>query len=64
MRNCYLIAKKELQSYFTSPVAYVVITIFLIISGYFFYNLFASFSTLSFQASVNPALAKQKTCST
>ncbi len=60
MRNCYLIAKKELQSYFTSPVAYVVITIFLIISGYFFYNLFASFSTLSFQASVNPALARQK----
>ncbi|MBE9502720.1 MAG: ABC transporter permease subunit [Proteobacteria bacterium] len=60
MRNCYLIAKKELQSYFTSPVAYVVITIFLIITGYFFYNLFASFSTLSFQASANPALAKQR----
>lgn len=60
MRNCYLIAKKELRSYFTSPVAYVVIIIFLIITGYFFFNLFASFSTLSFQASANPALAKQK----
>ena len=60
MRNCYLIAKKELQSYFTSPVAYVVITIFLVITGLFFYNLFASFSTLSFQAAANPALAKQK----
>jgi len=59
MRNIYLIAKKEFQAYFTSPVAYVVITIFLVITGYFFYNLFASFSTLSFQASTNPAIAKQ-----
>ena len=59
MRNVYLIAKKELQSYFSSPVAYVVITIFLVITGYFFYNLFASFSTLSFQAATNPAIAKQ-----
>jgi len=60
MRNIYLIAKKEFQAYFTSPVAYVVITIFLVITGYFFYNLFASFSTLSFQASTNPAIAKQQ----
>lgn len=59
MRNFYLIAKKELQAYFSSPVAYVVITIFLVLTGYFFYNLFASFSTLSFQASANPAIAKQ-----
>lgn len=59
MRNFYLIAKKELQSYFSSPVAYVIITIFLVITGYFFYNLFATFSTLSFQASTNPAIAKQ-----
>lgn len=60
MRNFYLIAKKELKAYFSSPVAYVVITIFLVITGYFFYNLFASFSTLSFQATVNPAIAKQR----
>lgn len=60
MRNIYLIAKKEFRSYFTSPVAYVVITIFLVITGYFFYNLFASFSTLSFQAATNPAIAKQQ----
>lgn len=60
MRNFYLIAKKELQSYFSSPVAYVVITIFLIITGYSFYNQFASFSTLSFQASTNPAIAQQQ----
>lgn len=60
MRNFYLIAKKELHSYFSSPVAYVVITMFLVITGYFFYNQFAIFSTLSFQAATNPAIAKQQ----
>jgi ABC-2 type transport system permease protein len=59
MRNFYLIFKKELNSYFYSPIAYVVITIFLIITGYFFYTIFATFSTVSFQAQMNPALAKQ-----
>lgn len=60
MRTFYLIAKKELGSYFSSPVAYVVITMFLVITGYFFYNQFAMFSTLSFQASNDPGLAKQQ----
>src|SRR4030067_3237995 len=59
MRNFYLIFKKELKSYFASPIAYVVITMFLILPGYFFYNSFALFSTISFQATVNPMLAKQ-----
>lgn len=59
MRNFYLIFKKEFKSYFASPVAYVVITMFLILSGYFFYSSFALFSTISFQATINPMLAKQ-----
>lgn len=59
MRNFFLIFKKEFKSYFTSPIAYVVITMFLILSGYFFYNSFALFSTISFQATLNPMLAKQ-----
>jgi len=59
MRGLYLIFKKELKSYFTSPVAYVVITIFLVVTGYFFYAILASFSRLSFDATVNPMLAKQ-----
>jgi ABC-2 type transport system permease protein len=59
MRNFYLIFKKELKSYFYSPIAYAVMTIFLIITGYFFYNIFATFSTISFQAQMNPTLAKQ-----
>lgn len=59
MRTFYLIAKKELDSYFASPVAYVVIVMFLVITGYFFYNQFAAFSTLSFNASADPSIAKQ-----
>lgn len=59
MRNFYLIFKKELKSYFTSPIAYVVITIFLVISGYFFYNIIATFATISYQATINPMAAKQ-----
>ncbi len=59
MRNIYLIFSKELKSYFTSPIAYVVITIFLIITGYFFYNILATFSLISFQAETNPIIARQ-----
>lgn len=59
MRNIYLVLKNELRAYFTSPVAYVVITIFLVITGYFFYSLVGVFSIISFQAEANPMLARQ-----
>lgn len=35
MRHITTIAKRELSSYFTSPVAYVFIVIFLLLSGFF-----------------------------
>ena len=50
--------KKELRLYFTSPVAYVVFTIFLLISGYFFYSILAFFNLISMQAAMNPSLAR------
>ena len=59
MKNFYLIFQKELRSYFNSPIAFVVITIFLMLSGYFFYNVFATFSTISFQVATNAILARQ-----
>lgn len=37
MNNLVDIVKKELKSYYYSPIAYVVMTMFLIISGFFFY---------------------------
>lgn len=36
MNNILTIYKKELKSYFYSPVAYIVIVVFLIITGWFF----------------------------
>jgi len=50
--------KKELRLYFTSPIAYVVCFIFLVISGYFFSSLFAFFNLISLQSAMNPALAR------
>lgn len=36
--NFFHILSKELKSYFGSPVAYIVITAFLVLTGYFFYS--------------------------
>ncbi|MCB1059182.1 MAG: ABC transporter permease subunit [Calditrichaeota bacterium] len=36
MHNIMVIARREFKSYFDSPVAYIVLTFFLIITGYFF----------------------------
>lgn len=40
MRNAWLIGKKELASYFHSPVAYIVVTVFLLITGWMFFQQF------------------------
>lgn len=36
MHNILCISKREFRSYFDSPIAYIVLTFFLLISGYFF----------------------------
>ncbi len=46
MRNVLTIAGRELRSIFTSPVAYVVMTGFLLLCGWFFFNLVARFNML------------------
>ena len=38
MQEAWTLTKKELQSYFDSPVAYVVLSIFLLMTGWFFSN--------------------------
>lgn len=59
IRNIGLILNRELKSYFSSLTVYVVILMFLLMTGYFFYNLLATFSIVSFQAQADPMLAKQ-----
>jgi len=56
MRNVLTIIGKELRSYFVSPIAYVVLTGFLLLGGWFFFNLLSRFNFLltlysSFQSS-------------
>jgi ABC-2 type transport system permease protein len=46
VKNAFAIAGKELRSYFVSPIAYVVLTGFLLLGGWFFFNLLARFSFL------------------
>jgi len=46
--------RRELSYYFQSPVAYAVITLFLLLSGYFFYNLLGYFNLESMRAMQSP----------
>jgi ABC-2 type transport system permease protein len=43
MRNIWIICRKELRSYFASPIAYILLTIFAVIFGFFFWNVLAIF---------------------
>jgi ABC-2 type transport system permease protein len=38
VRNTWIICRKELHSYFVSPVAYLLLTMFGLIFGFFFWN--------------------------
>ena len=38
MKHAWIIAKRELRSYFASPVAYVFLVIFLLLTGFFTYT--------------------------
>ena len=38
MRNTWTICAKELRSYFVSPIAYLLLTMFGLIFGFFFWN--------------------------
>jgi ABC-2 type transport system permease protein len=40
MENTIHIFRKEFKGYFVTPIAYIVITIFLILSGWFFFSTF------------------------
>jgi ABC-2 type transport system permease protein len=38
MRNVWTIFRKEIRSYFVSPIAYLLLTMFALIFGFFFWN--------------------------
>jgi ABC-2 type transport system permease protein len=41
MRNTWTITKKELKTFLYSPIAYILTAFFLLVSGFFFYNILA-----------------------
>jgi len=45
MSNVLTIAGREIRSYFSSPVAYVLIAVYLALAGYFFFALLSAFNT-------------------
>jgi ABC-2 type transport system permease protein len=50
MRNAWIIAKRDLGSFFNSPIFYVVTTVFLILYSFIFFNILNFFSFQSLQA--------------
>jgi ABC-2 type transport system permease protein len=40
MNKCWNIFKKEFKAYFVSPIAYIVISVFLLVTGWFFFTTF------------------------
>jgi ABC-2 type transport system permease protein len=59
MNNIWSIAKKEIKTYFTSPIAYVVIAVFLVLTGFFFSSAISWFSAQSIQMAQNPYYYQQ-----
>lgn len=52
MRNVAAIAWRDIRAVFVSPIAYVVLTGFTLLSGWFFFNMLAQFNRLVTQYSM------------
>lgn len=57
MRGWYAVFCKETANFFVSPIAYAVIAVFLLISGFFFWASMSLLSVVSIQAASNPAFS-------
>src|SRR4029079_6286763 len=53
MRNIWTICRRELYSYFVSPIAWVLLAIFAFLSGVFTYIISASFVRYSLEGQMN-----------
>ncbi|MBI5115936.1 ABC transporter permease [Candidatus Poribacteria bacterium] len=59
MRNILTLTQRELRSYFQSPIAYAVITVFLVVTGVIFWLRFSFFYQYSLEVSRNPYMMQQ-----
>src|SRR5438034_10290614 len=53
MRNIWIICRKELRSYFVSPIAYLLLTMFAVIFGFFFWNSLGYFVIRTMEAQMS-----------
>ena len=53
MRNILAICGKEMRGYFTSPIAYLLLAIFAVLFGYFFYAASAFFAMSSMESQMS-----------
>jgi ABC-2 type transport system permease protein len=49
MKNVWTIARRDFRSYFTSPIAYIVITAFMVLMGWMFFNTLSWFNLQNMQ---------------
>lgn len=49
MKAIWIIAKRDLKSYFSSPIAYIVIAVFTGVMGWMFFNIIQHFHTMNAQ---------------
>lgn len=50
MRTMWIICQKELRSYFASPIAYLLLTMFAVIFGFFFWNAVGYFNLMGLES--------------
>jgi ABC-2 type transport system permease protein len=50
VRTIWVICQKELRSYFASPIAYLLLTMFALIFGFFFWNAVGYFNLMSLES--------------
>jgi ABC-2 type transport system permease protein len=56
MRNLWIICQKELRSYFVSPIAYLLLAMFAIVFGFFFWNAVGYFVNAGLEAQMRGAM--------
>lgn len=49
MKNVWIIFHKEMRSYFVSPIAYALLTLFAVVCGFFFWNALGLFINMGIQ---------------
>ena len=56
MRNVWIICRKELRSYFASPIAYLLLALFAIVFGFFFWNVVGYFVYAGMEAQMRGSM--------